>query len=88
VEPDRRTIFVISGGQLILTGSPTVPIPRDTYMEVFPLRYFPQTYVEARAAGVTIVLPIVASTIWPPCVWPLSMRSMFCPAACGRKYGR
>ncbi len=30
-------ILVISGGQLMRIGSPTVPIPRDTYIFDFPI---------------------------------------------------
>src|SRR5208283_3913386 len=50
-------IFVISGGQLIRNGTPTVPMPRVTYICEFPNLYNPQTYFEKRAAGHTIKFP-------------------------------
>src|SRR5438045_667273 len=46
-----KVICVISGGQLIRIGSPTTPIPRETYICVFDFesrgRYIPSTYSEA-----------------------------------------
>ena len=56
-------IFVISGGQFIRNGTPTVPIPRVTYICAFPNLYRPQTYFEKRAAGHTVMFPIFAKTI-------------------------
>lgn len=68
VQDRFRTIFVISGGQLTRMGMPTVPIPRETYIEVLLNRYDPQTYGEKSEAGVTVSPPSRPRTTCPPWV--------------------
>src|SRR5712691_7353366 len=55
-----------SGGQLIRTGTYTVPRPRLTNIVVPRRRASPATTGNSCAA----TAPITGSTTWPPCVCP------------------